>query len=96
MTATVDDGRRLYAIRNGVPADPATDLRAQPGTVAWGRLLRRASNGDEDARAVVRRAADRGDDVAREVLDGAGAAGAQITSAPGMHDVSDLIGGDAA
>lgn len=93
MTPTVQDGAQLYrAHHTPRTSDPADDLRAQPGTVAWGRLLRRASNGDPEAQQVARKWAARGDDNARDVLDGAGAPGFHVTEGSTGDVPPDLAG----
>lgn len=78
--ATVNDGAKLYRDRKaGHQVDPEQVYRAKPGTTDWGRLLRRAQDGDQRARDIVARRDARGDDLAADVLEGAGTGGTHIT-----------------
>lgn len=79
--SSVNDGRRLYQQeKHGTPVDPDALYRACRGTVENGRLAYLAAHGDERAREVLRQRADRGDDAAADVLDGAGQDGMTVTA----------------
>ena len=76
MAKTVDDGAQLYRQQqNPDRANPADDLRATSGTVAWGRVLHRAQRGDQAARDEVQRRARAGEKTAGAVIEGAGTNG---------------------
>ncbi|WNV89026.1 hypothetical protein [Umezawaea sp. Da 62-37] len=93
---SVQNGIEEYRRQHG-QADPAIgeaeDLKSKPGSVAYGRVMFRAERGDEAARTVVRRQAERGHQASAATLEGAGD-GLQFTGAG--PELPDNMGPEAA
>jgi hypothetical protein len=72
---SINAGRQLYDEHNKPIGTADTDLQSKPTTIGWGRVLYRASHGDDNAMALVRKAATDGDTTSRIVANGGGSEG---------------------
>lgn len=67
---SVEKGRKLYRQMNTPSPDTkADDLKAKPGSIAYGRLLMRAQQGDQDAIQALRQHAEH-DTAAQHAVEG--------------------------
>lgn len=94
--STVEAGRDLYQQHHHPAQDTDSDLQAKPGSMAWGRVLLRARQGDQEAAKVARRQANRGNGTAQAALDMADGGDLDVTGGSEVQTDNVAFGGDAA